>query len=139
MDADIYVLANNKHNSTALAFLDEYLPDRKYSNPIYEVWNEGQNFVFETEIALLEFLATTDYFAFSLAFYPNNNTSIYRNLCLYYNKDNSLICNINLYQDNQLEDTLLSKLQLFLKSPYGYIAYHVPPRRTKSEFIQIAL
>lgn len=124
-------MANDKHSSTALAFLNEYLPNRSYANSVYEVWDEQQELTFETEIALLEFLATTDHFIFNLAFYPNNKACIYRNVQLYYNKDNSLICGINIYQDSSMEDNLLSNLKLFLKSSSGYISYHVPPCRTK--------
>lgn len=139
MDADIYVLANNKSSATALAFLDAYLPDRKPFNSIYEAWNEEQDFVFETEIAFLDFLATTDNFVFNPAFYPNTKDSIYRNVHLYYNKDNSLICGINLYQDNLEEDALLDNLKTFLSSDHGYISYHLPPCRSKLEFIATAL
>lgn len=45
MDADIYVLANDKQSSTTLAFLDTYLPDRKYAHTTYEAWNEKQGFI----------------------------------------------------------------------------------------------
>lgn len=144
MDADIYVLANNRNKDMVLTFLDKYLPQRKYGNGKLEYWNDASTednpptTFFDTEEELFDFLEKQSNILFLPCFYPTTESE-YRLLQLYYFEDDSLVYCINIYQYSDKEDFLLEELKTFLGSDYGYIAYHIPPAYGKEEFIKAAL
>lgn len=158
MDADIYVLANNRSPNKIIEILDKYLPQRTYAyldeDGKYQCWNdrfdeddklpdafEDHNlgiFRFDTELELFEFLDDQSSFDFRPSYRPIGDSDI-RVIVLYYFEDGSLVFGLNIYQDTDREDRLLDQLKKDLGSAYGYISYHVPPAEGRSAFIELSL
>ena len=145
MDADIYILANDRKAENVIETMDKYLPERAYQlgyeKERFEYWddlkdaeNQPSTF-FGTELELFKFLENQS----GIQFRPNFRSTIqsdYRSITLYYFQDDSLVIGINIYQDEVKEEQLLTELKEFLNSKYGYIAYHIPPEDGKIAFIK---
>jgi len=146
MDADIYVLANDRTAETATRVLDKYLPNRKYqighAEGKLEYWDDAadtkdQDYrAFDTELELFTFLATQSGILFRPCWQPTVPADL-RLIQLYYFQDDSLLIGLNLYQDEEKEERLLAELKDFLGSEYGYIAYNVPPEYGKDAFTKM--
>lgn len=146
MDANIYVLANNRKKENVIKALDKYLPNRTYQlgkqDGQLEFWddsNEAGNqplTFFKSESDLFEFLENQNEILFRPSF-RSTPESEFRVLTLYYFEDNSLVFGLNIYQDSIKEDLILSELKELLVSKYGYVAYHVPPAYGKEAFINL--
>ena len=138
MDADVYVLANDRSVQIARDFLEKYLPERRFDSDRYEIYfYEGDkelNFLFSTEMEMLHFFECHRDIAFCCSFSPLKKTECIRKGFLYYLKDGGMICCMNIYQDDKKEDYLLEDLKNFLDSKYGLISYHIPLPNTKLDF-----
>ncbi|MBD2716221.1 hypothetical protein KBK19_14360 [Microvirga sp. STR05] len=145
MNADIYVLANNRKKENVLKALDKYLPNRSYQlgkqDGQFEFWNDSNqtenqpSIFFKSESDLFGFLDSQNKILFRPSF-RSTTESEFRALTLYYFEDNSLVFGLNMYQDSIKEELVLSELKELLESKYGYIAYHVPPAYGKEAFIK---
>ena len=145
MDADIYVLANNRKKDVIIKILDGYIPERRYHNlskdrkyeffdDTREVGNQPSTF-FDTEYDLLFFLENQSGILFRPSFHSTTQSEN-RLIQLFYFEDDSLVIGLNIYQNSEREDFLLDELKSILGSVYGYIAYHIPPEHGKEAFIK---
>jgi len=139
MDADVYVLAENRSAETARKFLDKYLSERNFNDGVYEFYSyegdEELEFKFDTENEMLEFLESNTTLTLNCPFYPNNKNEFLRSVQLYYLKDGGMISCLNINQNDEKEDQLLNELRSFMSSEYGMVSYHIPPPNTKIDFI----
>lgn len=144
MDADIYVLANNRNKKSLIKVLDKYLPNRIYQlgsqEGKFEFWDDSKeegnqpSLFFCTEFDLFDFLENQSGILFRPSF-RSTVQSDYRVLTLYYFEDDSLVVGLNMNQNSEQENIVLKELKQLLKSDYGYIAYHIPPVYGREAFI----
>ncbi len=145
MDADIYVLANNRKKENVIKVLDKYLPNRRYQfgkkDGHFEFWDDSNDTedelsrFFKSESELFDFLENQNKILFRPSF-RSTTESKFRVLTLYYFEDNSLVFGLNMYQDSITEDVILNELKELLGSEYGYIAYNTPPPYGNEAFIK---
>jgi len=92
MDADIYVLANDRRRETVIKVLNKYLPNRilQTGDGKYEFWNDSPKAndesitSFDTEVEFLDFLERQSGILFLPSFRPVGGSDL-RVLSLYYN------------------------------------------------------
>ena len=147
MDADIYVLANQRKAESIIKILDRYLPNRVYQlgdkNVEFEFWDDAidagnqPSLFFKSELELFTFLENQTKIIFRPSFRSTNN-SLIRMVNFYYFQDDSLIVGLNIYQDSEREELLLDELKSLLNSDYGYISYHIPPESEREAFIRVS-
>lgn len=140
MDADIYLLANNRNKDVITKILDRYIPERKYyfysEDGKYEFFDDSgeignqPSIFFNNEYDLLDFLENQSGILFRPSFHSTVKSEN-RLIQLFYFEDNSLVIGLNIYQNSEREDFLLDELKSILGSIYGYISYHTPPEYGK--------
>lgn len=133
---EIYVLCKDRSKALALAFLEQFLPNRKavaedYPYPEYA---DEPKYVYDDYKEIAEVLEQDLNESYSL-YWDNTSDGDIRSAMIFYTEDASMIAGITVAVGE--EEAWLRKMSNFLRGGYGYIGFDAPPPETKLEFIDL--
>lgn len=140
MDDEIYVIVKNRAKSFALAFLDEFLPDRENCSVEFPVprFSDNPTAVYEDELQLLDYLELTERASYGIIWGNLRKNTEISHAILYYTEDACMILGIAVSVDGIGKNGLAKyfrQLAEFSGAEYGYVMGEGPPLDTYAEFI----
>ena len=138
MTQEIYALAANRNATTAIAFLDKFLPERQPAADDYPVpqFADAHTEVFTAPEDLISYLEANPTEGYGIYWDTSVKEGPIWQAMLFYTVDKYLIFGLATEPDESPK--LLDELVLFAGTGIGMFGWEQPPPDTASEFVALA-